>query len=183
MNTIADTIKRTLSMYDVAVMYGFTPNRSGNIKCPFHAEKTPSLKIYKEPGRGFYCYGCGAGSTVIDFVMKLFNISFQAAVVRLNADFKLGLLNERPDPKALEERRRRMKEIEKACAAFTAEWDKKMLEHRRLWYAKIHKAPSSPDEEFDPEYVEACQKLDMLEYWFETHPYTEGILSIRGENH
>ena len=183
MSTTADIIKRTLSMYDVAVMYGFTPNRSGNIKCPFHAEKTASLKIYREPGRGFHCFGCGAGSTVIDFVMKLFNIPFQAAVVRLNADFRLGLSNTRPDSRELERLRARRREQEKAVKAFTAEWDKRMEEHRRLWCAKIQKAPSGPWDDFDPEYVEACKRLDYLEWWFDAHPYSEGILSLRGENH
>lgn len=171
--TTADIIKRTLSMCDVAVMYGFTPDRAGFAKCPFHDEKTASLKIYKEPGRGFHCFGCNTGGTVIDFVMLLFNIPFQAAVVRLNADFRLGLTNERPDSRELKRRRQELREKERARAAFVAVWDAKMYEHRRLWEAKIHKAPTTPGEDFDPEYVEACKRLDIIEYWQEKYPFNQ----------
>jgi len=34
--------------------------------CPFHVEKTPSLSIFKGDER-FHCFGCGAGSDVVDF--------------------------------------------------------------------------------------------------------------------
>lgn len=79
-------------MDEVVRRYGFTPKQPGNyICCPFHNEKTPSLKVYSQPGRGWMCFGCGKGGTVIDFVMNLYKIPFSAAVVRLNADFNLGL--------------------------------------------------------------------------------------------
>jgi len=47
--------------------------------CPFHEEKTPSLKI--TPGKNlWHCFGCGAGGTVIDWVMKAEGVSFRHAV-------------------------------------------------------------------------------------------------------
>lgn len=86
-------IKSRLTMAAVAEMYGFTPNRDGFLACPFHDggnERTPSLKVY--PGHnGFYCHACTAGGSVIDFVMKLFNIPFREAVRKINDDFCLGL--------------------------------------------------------------------------------------------
>ncbi len=85
-------------MDEVVRRYGFEPNRAGFICCPFHREKTPSLKVYSEPGRGFYCYGCGAGGSVIDFAMLLFKIPFANAVSRIDCDFLLGLLNDKPEP-------------------------------------------------------------------------------------
>ena len=37
--------------------------------CPFHQEKTPSFSV--DPQKGFwYCFGCGRGGDVIDFVME-----------------------------------------------------------------------------------------------------------------
>ena len=63
--------------------------------CPFHSEKTGSFSVTPSK-QMYYCFGCGAGSTVIDFVMKLFNINFRQACLRLDADFSLGLTGEKP---------------------------------------------------------------------------------------
>lgn len=42
--------------------------RSGKIACPFHhPDRTPSLHVYHEPERGWYCYGCRRGGSVYDF--------------------------------------------------------------------------------------------------------------------
>ncbi len=50
--------------------------------CPFHSEKSPSF--YVTPSKGFYhCFGCGAGGTVITFLMEMEQIPFVTAVQRL----------------------------------------------------------------------------------------------------
>lgn len=47
--------------------------------CPFHNEKTPSFNIY--PGNNsFYCFGCGKGGGVINFVMEIERLDFLDAV-------------------------------------------------------------------------------------------------------
>lgn len=61
-----------------------TTNFNKNIKCPFHEDKSPSLKIYTKTNR-FVCFGCGARGSPIDFVMKNKNCSFQEAVLYLNS--------------------------------------------------------------------------------------------------
>ncbi|MFZ2959791.1 MAG: CHC2 zinc finger domain-containing protein [Candidatus Ozemobacteraceae bacterium] len=47
--------------------------------CPFHEEKTPSLKISPEKNL-WHCFGCDAGGTVIDWVMKIEKVGFLNAV-------------------------------------------------------------------------------------------------------
>ena len=86
----SNEIKQAVSMQDICAAYGFEQNRTGFICCPFHNEKTPSMKIY-ENGKGYYCFGCGAGGDVINFVMRLFGDNFNEAMIRINNDFNLGL--------------------------------------------------------------------------------------------
>lgn len=50
--------------------------------CPFHKEKTPSFHIYHRTNR-YYCFGCNEGGDSIDFIMKLYGISFMEAVRRM----------------------------------------------------------------------------------------------------
>ena len=56
-------------------------NQAGFIKCPFHNEKTPSCKIFKD--NRFHCFGCQADGDVVDYVMKENNIDFIKAVKRI----------------------------------------------------------------------------------------------------
>ncbi len=153
MSDIAETIKRILSMDQVARRYGFDPGRAGFIHCPFHTgDRTPSLRIYAEPGRGFHCFGCDAGGSVIDFVMRLFNISFSQVIVRLNVDFGLGLSGGRPDPRALERLKKERAKEYWARELMEAEYLALAREFRRLWETRIQKAPSGPQEGLDPEF-------------------------------
>ena len=47
--------------------------------CPFHSEKTPSFVVYPET-QSFYCFGCGAGGDVINFVRRISNLDYVEAV-------------------------------------------------------------------------------------------------------
>lgn len=65
---------------------------SGKYKacCPFHAEKTPSFHVDEARGR-WHCFGgCGEGGTIIDFVMKIENCDFRAAVTTCAAHYGLA---------------------------------------------------------------------------------------------
>lgn len=50
--------------------------------CPFHSEKTPSFVVYPDT-RSFYCFGCGAGGSVITFVSKLENLTYLETIEHL----------------------------------------------------------------------------------------------------
>ncbi|MEQ2026870.1 CHC2 zinc finger domain-containing protein, partial [Xenorhabdus szentirmaii] len=54
------------------------------VLCPFHQEKTPSMVI--TPSKNLYhCFGCDAGGSVLDWVMKTENLSLRHACERLRA--------------------------------------------------------------------------------------------------
>ncbi|MCX8130219.1 MAG: DNA primase [Clostridia bacterium] len=50
--------------------------------CPFHKEKTPSFSVVSTK-QIFYCFGCGKGGNVINFVMNAENLDFIEAVKHL----------------------------------------------------------------------------------------------------
>jgi DNA primase len=50
--------------------------------CPFHSEKTPSFTVDRDRGL-FYCFGCGAGGDVFEFLMRAHGLSFPEALREL----------------------------------------------------------------------------------------------------
>jgi DNA primase len=157
--TPTEIIKSTLSMRQVAERYGFEPNRGGYIRCPFHSEKTPSLKMYSQPNRGWVCLGCHAGGTAIDFVMRLFNLDFRSAVVRICNDFGI-LISSQPDWRETQrikaeqaERSRQRTEFDRTHAAWVKATN--TIHQRR---------PKSMDEEWNDEWVAAMKEVTFLEF-------------------
>ena len=81
-------VKELVPVPEAAKYYGFIANRAGFISCPFHADRTPSLKLHPASWK---CFSCSEGGSVIDFAGKLFGLSPPEAVRKLNDDFSLGL--------------------------------------------------------------------------------------------
>jgi DNA primase len=69
--------------------------------CPFHQEKTPSFTV-SPIKQIFYCFGCGKGGDVFNFVMDLEKSAFPEAV-RTVAE-KCGIAIPRPRERSPEER-------------------------------------------------------------------------------
>ena len=58
----------------------------GSLKglCPFHDERSPSFHV--TPSRGmWYCFGCGEGGDVLNFVQKIDHLTFAESVEKLAA--------------------------------------------------------------------------------------------------
>ena len=70
--------------------------------CPFHQEKTPSFTV-SPLKQIFYCFGCGKGGDVYNFVMDMEKCEFPEAV-RLVAE-KCGIPIPRPRERSPEERK------------------------------------------------------------------------------
>lgn len=151
-------------MEDVARHYGFEVGRANFMRCPFHAgDRTASLKIY--PGKGgFHCFGCGAHGTVIDFAMRLFDLDFRQALLRLNADLCLGLTEHKPSrAQASEMARKRALEAEKT-EIFRREYSNRTTLYRAMWTALRAGEPT-------PIYYAAMRELPILDEWFFENPY------------
>lgn len=81
---IIEDIRYRCDIESVISSYVTLKRTGSNLKglCPFHSEKTPSFVVYPET-QSFYCFGCGAGGDVINFVMRTENLDYVSAVETL----------------------------------------------------------------------------------------------------
>ncbi len=98
-----ERIKQEVSLERLAEARGMRLSRRGKdlvAPCPFgeHEDEEPSFVI--TPSRNiFHCFGCDAGGSVIDFVMKAEGVSFRHAVELLRADVPLAAESGSPPAK------------------------------------------------------------------------------------
>lgn len=96
-NTIEDVRSRS-DIVDVIGRYVPLQRAGANFRarCPFHREKTPSFNV--SPARqGFYCFGCGKGGDVFNFLMAYENVDFPTAL-RMLAEWAGVSLPEKTPP-------------------------------------------------------------------------------------
>lgn len=85
---VIERIKSEVSLVRLAESQGYALVKQGKdfaLCCPFHTDKTPSCVISPKSNL-FNCFGCGAGGSVIDWVMKTQGVSFRHAVELLKND-------------------------------------------------------------------------------------------------
>lgn len=80
---VFDAVKQSVTTRQAAKMYGVKVSRNNMASCPFHSDRTPSMKVDKR----FHCFGCGADGDVIDFVSRLYGISSLEAAQKTASDF------------------------------------------------------------------------------------------------
>ena len=83
--------------------------------CPFHSEKTPSCHIYSDT-QSFYCFGCGAGGSVIQFIMLMEHLDFQESVRFLAQRAGIAMPEDSYDRTA--DTKQRLLEINREAARF-----------------------------------------------------------------
>lgn len=84
---IIDRIRDSVDIVEVVSRYISLKKQGKNFKanCPFHTEKTPSFTVSPEK-QIFYCFGCGAGGNVFNFLMRYEKISFIEAINKLSEE-------------------------------------------------------------------------------------------------
>lgn len=101
----SEEIKQSVNMSDViSGMYGI-PIRNRMCRCPFHDDKSPSMRVYDDSA---YCFTCGKQWDVFSFVMDRDGISFKEAFISLGGTY------EHSDNKTTEWAVRKKREIRKA---------------------------------------------------------------------
>ena len=152
-----ELVKVSVTVTQAAETYGCQVGRGGMMRCPFHEDRHPSMKLN---ANYFYCFGCGATGDVIDFVARLFGLSSYEAAKKLAYDFGIdpdkppaAMALKKPYPLA-----RAFRDEEMYCQRVLCDY-LHLLEH---W--KVECAPQSPNDPIDDHFVEACQMIDYVEY-------------------
>ncbi len=89
---LIERLKSEVSLVRLAESQGYALKKQGKdyaLSCPFHSgDETPSL-IISPASNLFNCFGCDAGGSVIDWVMKTQGVSFRLACEILQNDVDL----------------------------------------------------------------------------------------------
>lgn len=103
MNSPVNQIKERLTIEEVVSSY-IPLVKVGNTlkaKCPFHNEKTPSFFVSNERN-SYYCFGCGKGGDIFNFVEEFEGLDFKGALKLLAEKANVSLsdfVNENQDEK------------------------------------------------------------------------------------
>ena len=156
---VFDTVKQSVTTRQAAEMYGLKIRRNNMTSCPFHNDRTPSMKVDNR----FHCFGCGADGDVIDFVSRLFGISSLEAAQKIASDFGISY-----DVKSAVTKPKKII-CRKTDAQIYAEAEQRCFRVLSDYYHLLKKweidyAPSIDDETWHPLFVEALQKKSHLEY-------------------
>ena len=157
---VFEAVKQSVTTRQAAEHYGIHVGRNGMACCPFHNDKTPSMKL----DRRYHCFGCGADGDVIDFAAALYGLGKKEAAVQLAQDFGLSYEDWKPPGKAKKPKPRQkspeeqFQEAKNRCFRILADY----LHLLMAW--KTDYAPHSPEEAFHPRFVEALQKQAHVEY-------------------
>ena len=97
-NTQVDlaALKSRHSLADVVEASGVQLRGRGRVRqgvCPFHQESEGSFTVYADTSR-FYCFGCGGGGDVLDFIQRAESLTLPEAIQRLGGG--TGLAPSRP---------------------------------------------------------------------------------------
>ena len=154
--SIFEAVKQTVTTRQAAERYGIRVERNGMCRCPFHNDSTPSMKL----DRRYYCFGCGATGDVIDFVSRLRGIGSKEAAILLAQDFAIPYENgagKTSKPRQQNTDEQNYQHMERYCFRV-------LLDYYRLLCRWKEDTPQTPEDGFDPRFVEALQRISLIEY-------------------
>lgn len=147
-----ETVKAAVTPRMAAERYGLPVKQGNMICCPFHDDRTPSMKLNEDY---FYCFGCGAHGDVVALTAQLFDLPPAEAAKKLATDF--GMTEQKPSILARLQRGASQVETERRCFRVLGDY----LQILQDW--REHCAPQSPEDAIDPRYAEACHMLERIE--------------------
>jgi DNA primase len=117
-DSFIDELLARTDIVDVVSAYVKYTKHSGSehiALCPFHSEKTPSFTVNRDKQQ-YYCFGCGQGGGVVNFIRAIENLSFTDAIEFLAR--RAGMTVPESDGRGSSETRRRMLDLNRDAARF-----------------------------------------------------------------
>ena len=163
---IFQSVKEAVTTKQAAESYGIKVQRNGMCRCPFHNDKTPSMKL----DQNFICFGCQEKGDVIKFTQLLFDLTPYEAAQKLVSDFQIPFISDTKNrnrgkplptrkigiPKKTEEQ----KFQETVSYLYGVYCDYRLL--LKNWQERY--SPKTPEEEWHPRFTEALQRSAYAEY-------------------
>ncbi len=165
---VFDSVKHAVTTKQAAQQYGFKPNRSDLICCPFHQDKRPSMKVDER----YFCFGCGATGDVIDFVSGIFHLNCTEAAIKLAEDFGVSyeyqnsanrtksIKKEIFQQPIISEEEKFKKRVTRAIG-ICSDYCRMLIELQRRF------SPKRKYESWDKHFVYAGMKIPYLEYYLD----------------
>ena len=157
--SLYQTVKSAITVRQVGEMYGMGPDRHGMVRCPFHSDSDPSMKLNDTY---YYCFGCGANGDAIDLTAKLFDLNPRQAAEKLAHDFGLGPDKPPANAIALPPPKRGLTDEQWADIAYCLRVLTDYLDLLHDWQER-HK-PATPEEPHDPRFEEALHTTETIEH-------------------
>ena len=118
---IIEEVRQKNDIVDVVSQYVRLTRRGSTYfgLCPFHNEKTPSFSVTPDK-QMYYCFGCGAGGNVYNFIMEYENYTFGEALKHLadRAGVELPKIEYSREVREKAEQRAELLEINKQAAQY-----------------------------------------------------------------
>lgn len=156
-------VKENVTARQAADMYGLKVNRAGLACCPFHSDKTPSMKVDDR----YFCFGCGETGDAVDLTVQLLGLGKRDAALRIASDFSLPI-DDKPDKK----RRKQLvlPKIRVDPQKEAEEWMDKavriLIDYHWLLkdWEKRYAPQSMDDEDWHPLFCEALDQKTCVDY-------------------
>ena len=139
---VFEVVKENVTARQAAEAYGLKVGRTGMACCPFHSDKSPSMKLDER----YYCFGCGVTGDAVNLAED-FGLNYDS---RQKPSVRPRIREPTPEQKYQKE--------ENHCYKVLTDY----FHLLREWEKKY--APKQPDEEWNPLFAEALHKKNYIEY-------------------
>ena len=154
--SIYEAVRSKVNLRMAAEKYGMDIGKNSMVRCPFHDDRTPSMKLNN---KYYYCFGCGAKGDVISLVAEHLGLSAADAAQRIADDFVIEKVNKSVIAK-LNFHKEKQKRRDR-CVRVLCDYNRIL----RKWMTDY--APKTADEKLHPRFAEACRMLEVTEYMAE----------------